>query len=148
MLRGRNHKYQDLDLQQRLNAQKSAIKQRIERASSWNEFHASLADLGVDIRIRRNGAVFVSIGERDGVDEGTSVAASRIDRDFSRSALEKRFGAMTQENIVTEDLQKTDDGIEISDEALRQERHRGTKSFQSWALEHREEIASSSRIGR
>ena len=141
VLRGRNHKYQDLDLQQRLNAQKSAIKQRIERASSWNEFHASLADLGVDIRARRNGAVFVSIDERDGVDEGTSVAASRIDRDFSRSALEKRFGAMTQENIVTEDLQKTDDGIEISEEALRQERHRGTKSFQTWALEHREEIA-------
>ena len=141
VLAGRDGKYQDLDLAHRLRQQKEAILERIEGANTWEDLHEGLATLGIGIRARRNGAVFVALDERDGVETGVTIAASRIDRSFARKALEQQFGEMSQDRVVDESIERDHNGRGISDEALRQERHRGTESFQSWALNNREEIS-------
>ena len=140
VLAGREGKYQDLDLAKQLREHKDAIREHVERAENWEDLNVGLASLGIGIRPRRNGAVFVSIEEREGIDVGVTIAASTIDRTFSRNALEKRFGEMTQEPIVSRKAERKEPTVEISDAALRQERHRGTESFQSWALDKRDEI--------
>ena len=142
LLRGRDRQHQDLDLAQRLRERKDAIRQEIDRADTWEELHAGLSHHGIGIRARRNGAVFVSLKDRDGIDSGVTIAASTVEREFSRSAFEKRFGDMTQEPAITRTSEKDDRSTEISDAALRQERHRGTESFQTWTLDRREEISN------
>ena len=139
-LAGRDGKYQHTDLANQLREQKDIIRDLVDRAETWHDLHNGLATLGIGIRARRNGAVFISLNERDGVDAGVTVAGSAIDRTFSRNALEKRLGDMTHEQRTTQSYEKGSREREISDEALRQERHRGTESFQTWALNNREEI--------
>ena len=140
--RGRNDKHQDLDLANRLREEKDIIRDLVDRAANWGDLHNGLADLGVGIRVRRNGAVFVTLDERGDVDAGITIAASAIDRSFSRNALEKRFGDMTLERTVSKSKEREITPRELSDAALRQERHRGTQSFQSWALDNREDISN------
>ena len=142
LLRGRDGQHQDLDLAQRLRERKDAIRQEIDRADTWEELHAGLSHHGIGIRARRNGAVFVSLEDSDGIDSGVTIAASKVDREFSRKALERRFGNMTQEPTTERAHEQHSRSEGISDEALRQERHRGTESFQTWALSRREEISN------
>ena len=140
--RGRDAKHQDLNLADLLRVQRDAIRERIERAETWDDVHIGLAQLGIGIRAHRNGAVFVALEEHDGVAVGATVAASSVDRSFSRQALEGRLGEMTQDHGRTKSTEHEAPDRGLSDAALRQERHRGTKSFQTWALENREDIVS------
>ena len=57
----------------------------LKKAQSWQEFHALLKEYGVELQRRGNGFIFKS-------GDGVCVKASTIDRSFSKSALEKRFG--------------------------------------------------------
>ncbi|WP_119309769.1 TraI/MobA(P) family conjugative relaxase [Cohaesibacter haloalkalitolerans] len=71
------------------------IKMR-ETSSSWADFHEKLDRLGVSIKARGNGLVFVEN------QSGTREKASIVDRSFSKAALEKTFGpfvAIDQEKI-------------------------------------------------
>lgn len=140
--RGRDARNQDLDFAKLLRERKDAIREEIDRANTWDELHDGLANLGIGIRARRNGAVFVALEEHQGVGAGVTVAASSIDRAFSRSALETQFGELTRKPEVTKTLKTEGRTAGISDAARRQERHRGTESFQTWALNNRDEITS------
>jgi len=57
----------------------------LHAASSWTELHQVLRDNALELRARGNGLVFVA-------QDGTTLKASTIGRDLSRSALEKRLG--------------------------------------------------------
>ena len=140
--RGRDGKYEDFDLGNLLRDRKGEIRERIDRSDTWDELNDGLAELGVCIRPRRNGAVFATLKQRDGIKASVTIAASTIDRTFSRNALEERFGEMTQEEVVSQSVETDRSSNGISDAALRQERHTGTESFQTWALEKREEIVN------
>ncbi len=142
ILRGRDGKYQDLELARLLRERKDDIRTYIDRSENWEELNTGLSHLGIGIRARRNGAVFITLEELNHIDAGITLAASKVDRTFSRNALETRFGALTQEAIVLRTPTREGPSLEISDAALRQERHRGTESFQTWALEQREKIAN------
>ena len=141
-LKGRDRKHQDLDLAQRLREQRDAIRQEIEHAETWEELHVGLANHGIGIRARRNGAVFISLEDRDNVGSDVTVRASSVDRTFSRKTLEKRFGDMSQAPVIARTPEENGRSAGISDAARRQERHRGTESFQTWALGRREEITN------
>ncbi|SFP14899.1 Relaxase/Mobilisation nuclease domain-containing protein [Cohaesibacter marisflavi] len=70
-----------------LRENKDLLKILRDASSSWAEFHEKLDVLGVVIKKRGNGLVFV--------DQGTGVhdKASNVDRSFSKAELEKRFGS-------------------------------------------------------
>ena len=70
-----------------LRENKDLLKTMRDASSSWAEFHEKLDVLGVVIKKRGNGLVFV--------DQGTGVhdKASNVDRSFSKAELEKRFGS-------------------------------------------------------
>ncbi len=58
----------------------------LSAAASWEEWHGLAAKLGLTTRRRANGLVFEAA-------DGIAVKASSVDRAFSLTALEKRFGA-------------------------------------------------------
>lgn len=58
---------------------------QIQRAQSWAELHHAMQAKGLALRERGNGLVFVA-------EDGTTVKASSVGRDYSRSKLEARFG--------------------------------------------------------
>jgi len=53
---------------------------------SWNELHQVMANNGLELKERGNGFVVEA-------QDGTQVKASSIDRAFSKSKLEERFGS-------------------------------------------------------
>ena len=139
---GRDANQLDMKLGELLQERKGTIHQHLNLANTWDDFHAGLEKLGIGIKRRRNGVVFVALDDRELEEEGISVAASSIDRAFSRGALEKRLGPMQEAQARTRDEAKEQERATISDAALRQERHRGTQSFQTWALDRKEDILS------
>lgn len=139
-------KYLDVDLLQRLRLQREHIEKRLVNANDWQMFHRSLTELGVGVRTRRSGAVFLEVDAKGREKNDVSVPASRVDRSLSRKELERRLGVY-QPPLDTRhrdhDVREHDDfQTTISDDAKRRERHSGTKSFQRWVLENRKEIAS------
>jgi hypothetical protein len=60
--------------------------EEIQAAGSWKELHAVLAANGLQLRERGNGLVITS-------DDGTTVKASSLDRNFSKGKLEQRYGS-------------------------------------------------------
>ncbi len=58
----------------------------LKAADSWESFHRELAKAGLSIKLQNNGVNFVAAS-------GECVKGSGVDRSFSKSALEKRFGA-------------------------------------------------------
>jgi len=65
---------------------------QLRKADSWHQFHETLQAHGLDMKERGRGLVVVA-------EEGTLIKASSIGRDFSRSNLEKRFGAYQESAI-------------------------------------------------
>ncbi|MDD2660666.1 MAG: relaxase/mobilization nuclease domain-containing protein [Methylococcales bacterium] len=57
----------------------------LKNAGSWHELHQVMAENSLELKERGNGFVVVA-------QDGTMVKASSIDRDFSKSKLERRFG--------------------------------------------------------
>lgn len=66
-------------------------EQRVRDANTWMEFHARLAEVGMKYeRIGKNMARVTLVGYQQGREE--YLKASQIDRNWTLSALEKRFG--------------------------------------------------------
>ncbi len=61
----------------------------LKAADSWEAFHRVLAEAGLSIKLQNNGVNFVAAS-------GERVKGSGVDRAFSKSALEKRFGAFQE----------------------------------------------------
>jgi hypothetical protein len=64
---------------------KRECKDQLLGAQSWEQLHTMLAENGLRIHPRANGLVITA-------DDGTSVKASSVGREFSRPNLEQRFG--------------------------------------------------------
>lgn len=63
----------------------------LSRANSWKEVHQQLASIGVELKKRGNGLIFVSNGE--------CVKASTVNREFSLKRLEARLGSFEKSDI-------------------------------------------------
>ena len=61
----------------------------LKAADSWEAFHRVLAEAGLTMKHQNNGVNFVAAS-------GERVKGSGVDRAFSKSALEKRFGAFQE----------------------------------------------------
>ena len=64
---------------------RSAVKCTMQAAQSWTELHRVLRANGLQLRERGNGLVIAA-------QDGTTVKASSIHRDYSKNKLEARFG--------------------------------------------------------
>lgn len=64
------------------------LKGKLSTIENWEQFHAMLSAAGVSIKLRGNGLVFVDAA-------GLHVKASSVGREFSKVALEKKFGAFS-----------------------------------------------------
>lgn len=73
---------------------KSEIRDKISTVESWEQFHSMLAELGVTAKLRGNGLVFVN-------EDGMQAKASSVGREFSKAALEKRFGPFDKSHSPT-----------------------------------------------
>lgn len=73
--------------------------EQIKEAKTWEQLYHVLSDHGLEIKLRGNGFV-ISDGEHH-------VKASSVDREFSKSALEKRLGAFDQKTGVKAKPSKT-----------------------------------------
>jgi hypothetical protein len=60
-------------------------KERMQSAQSWEQLHAVLAENGLHLHPRANGLVITA-------NDGTTIKASSVARDFSKPRLEQRFG--------------------------------------------------------
>ncbi|WP_027722125.1 TraI/MobA(P) family conjugative relaxase [Maridesulfovibrio zosterae] len=65
---------------------KDFILKALDKAQNWQEFHKSLAQIGIEVRLRGNGC---SIKDRH---SQMGIKASRLDRDFTKSKLEAKLG--------------------------------------------------------
>jgi len=65
---------------------KEFILESLRSAYGWQEFHESLAQIGVEVRLRGNGCIIKDRHSK------TAIKASRLDRDFSKSKLEALLG--------------------------------------------------------
>jgi hypothetical protein len=61
----------------------------LKNTSSWDDLHKTLAENGLEIRKQGNGFVIVA-------SDGTTVKASSVARELSKSALEKRLGSFNE----------------------------------------------------
>ena len=61
----------------------------LKATDSWEAFHRELANAGLTIKLQNNGVNFVAAS-------GERVKGSGVDRAFSKSALEKRFGTFRE----------------------------------------------------
>ena len=69
----------------------------LKAADSWDAFHRVLAESGLSIKLQNNGVTFVAAS-------GERVKGSGVDRAFSKSALEKRFGEFQEMPAVIKDV--------------------------------------------
>ncbi len=69
----------------------------LKMVDSWEAFHRELANAGLTIKLQNNGVNFVAAS-------GERVKGSGVDRAFSKSALEKRFGAFQEMPAVIKDV--------------------------------------------
>lgn len=65
---------------------RNELKGKLSTVENWEQFHALLNAAGVSVKLRGNGLVFVDAA-------GLHVKASSVGREFSKAALEKKFGA-------------------------------------------------------
>ena len=65
---------------------KDFILKSLDQAQDWHQFHMSLAEIGIEVRLRGNGC---SIKDRH---SKTAIKASRLDRNFTKSKLEAQLG--------------------------------------------------------
>ncbi|WP_239057293.1 TraI/MobA(P) family conjugative relaxase [Desulfovibrio sp. JC010] len=65
---------------------KDFILESLRSSHGWQEFHESLAQIGVEVRLRGNGCIIKDLHSK------TAIKASRLDRDFSKSKLEALLG--------------------------------------------------------
>lgn len=65
---------------------RNELKGKLSTVENWEQFHALLNAAGVSVKLRGNGLVFVDSA-------GLHVKASSVGREFSKAALEKKFGA-------------------------------------------------------
>lgn len=65
---------------------KRECQEQIQGAQSWAELHKVMRENGLEIHLRGNGLVVTA-------EDGTTVKASSIGRDYSKNKLEARFGA-------------------------------------------------------
>jgi len=68
-----------------INWMKRNCKEKIDAANSWTEIHGVLAEHKLMMRVRANGFVFFN-------DQGLTVKASSVSRNFSKKNLEAKFG--------------------------------------------------------
>lgn len=84
-----DNKISDMERQTGQEAFVSFVKREclgiLNSATTWNELHEGLAVFGVSVKLRGNGLVFAC--------ENTTAKASTVGREFTKSKLEKRFGA-------------------------------------------------------
>lgn len=64
------------------------LKGKLSTIENWEQFHAMLSAASVSVKLRGNGLVFVDAA-------GLHVKASSVGREFSKAALEKKFGAFS-----------------------------------------------------
>lgn len=66
----------------------SYIQRQIQeiQAGDWQSFHAALARKGIGYRLRGNGAIFTELNGK------ANCKASSVGREFSKAALEKKYG--------------------------------------------------------
>jgi len=68
-----------------INWMKRNCKEKIDASNSWTEIHSILAEHRLVMRVRANGFVFCN-------DQGLTVKASSVSRNFSKKNLEARLG--------------------------------------------------------
>ncbi|MDD6177638.1 MAG: relaxase/mobilization nuclease domain-containing protein [Ruminobacter sp.] len=83
------HNVQIFQGEKSLIASLKEISGKLSEAKNWNEFHKILKENQYGVKVRSNGLVFYNI-------EGTHVKASTINRSFSKSKLEQKFGAFQE----------------------------------------------------
>ncbi|OEU65707.1 MAG: hypothetical protein BA863_06070 [Desulfovibrio sp. S3730MH75] len=69
-----------------LKERKDFIFKSLDSAQSWQDFHKSLAQIGVEVKARGNGCI---IKDKH---SSTAVKASRLDRNFTKAKLEAKLG--------------------------------------------------------
>lgn len=67
---------------------RNELKGKLSTIENWEQFHSILSAAGVTVKLRGNGLVFVDAA-------GLHVKASSVGREFSKVALEKKFGAFS-----------------------------------------------------
>ena len=65
---------------------KDFILESLRSTQNWQSFHKSLAQIGIEIRLRGNGCSLKDLYSK------TAIKASSLDRDFSKSQLEAKLG--------------------------------------------------------
>lgn len=92
----------------------------LNKATTWDDFNNILSLNGVEIKKKGNGFIFSSLG----LDENVAVKASSVNRDFSKSNLEKKFGEFKEgkktAEIENEYIKKPIDQRKISQELYRE----------------------------
>ena len=73
---------------------------KIKAATSWNEMHQVMREHGLLIHERANGLVITS-------ENGVSVKASSVNREFSKSKLEARFGKFDADSDSNQSIKPT-----------------------------------------
>ncbi|CCO21990.1 TraI/MobA(P) family conjugative relaxase [Maridesulfovibrio hydrothermalis] len=69
-----------------LNERKDFIFKALETSQNWQDFHNSMAQIGIEVKTRGNGCI---IKDKH---SDTAVKASRLDRNFTKSKLEEILG--------------------------------------------------------
>ncbi len=77
---------------------KDFILKSLDKAQNWQEFHKSLAQIGIEVRLRGNGCIIKDRHSK------MAIKASRLDRNFTKSKLEAQLGhyQMTKGIVVNE----------------------------------------------
>ena len=65
---------------------KDYLLKSLEKAQGWQEFHMSLAEIGIEVRLRGNGCIIKDNHSK------MAIKASRLDRNFTKSKLESQLG--------------------------------------------------------
>ncbi|OEU68076.1 MAG: hypothetical protein BA863_12865 [Desulfovibrio sp. S3730MH75] len=65
---------------------KDFILKSLDNAQSWQDFHSSLVQVGIEVKARGNGCIIKDMHS------STAIKASRLDRDFTKGKLEAKLG--------------------------------------------------------
>ena len=102
----------------------SYVQRQIQeiQAGDWQTFHTELARKGIGYRLRGNGAIFTKLNGK------TNCKASRVGREFSRAALERKYGSF-QDSRQAPDQVKAE---QTYDKAPRQASARRSEHWQRY----------------
>jgi hypothetical protein len=73
---------------------KAFIQKSFEQARDWQEFHKSLAEIGIEVRLRGNGCIIKDKHSK------VAIKASRLDREFSKEKLVTKLGEYQKPALV------------------------------------------------